>query len=87
MKFLFYFIFFFLNNLYSEESLDNTYQINKETKVSFIIPFNNFLITDKVTNKTSLEDLKNIKFERFENFFWFSTLQILHKKNKIQQCP
>ena len=72
MKFIYFILFFsFFNNIYSEESLDNTYQINKETKVSFIIPFNNFSITDKVTNKTSFEDLKNIKFERFENFSGF----------------
>ena len=54
-------LFSYLNNLYSDKSIDNTYQINKEIKVSFIIPLNNFLITDKVTNKTSIEDLKNIK--------------------------
>ena len=81
MKFIYSILFFsFLNNLYSEESLDNTYQINKETKVSFIIPFNNFLITDKVTNKTSLEDLKNIKFERFENFSGFQPYKYYIKK-------
>ena len=62
MNFIFFILLFsYLNNLYSDKSIDNTYQINKEIKVSFIIPLNNFLITDKVTNKTSIEDLKNIK--------------------------
>jgi len=81
MKFIYFILFFsFFNNIYSEESLDNTYQINKETKVSFIIPFNNFSITDKVTNKTSLEDLKNIKFERFEIFSGFQPYKYYIKK-------
>ena len=81
MNFIYFYLFFsFLNNLYSEESLGNTYQINKDTKVSFIIPLNNFLITDKVTNKTSLEDLKNIKFETFENFSGFQPYKYYIKK-------
>ena len=81
MNFIYFYLFFsFLNNLYSEESLGNTYQINKETKVSFIIPLNNFLITDEVTNKTSLEDLKNIKFETFENFSGFQPYKYYIKK-------
>ena len=85
MNFIFFILFFsFLNNLYSEDSLDNTYQINKETKVSFIIPLNNFLITDKVTNKTSIEDLKNIKFDRFENFSGFQPYKYYIKKIRFR---
>ena len=57
MNFIYFYLFSFLNNLYSEESLGNTYQIN-EDKGFIHNSTQQFLITDKVTNKTSLEDLK-----------------------------
>ena len=81
MKFIFFILIFpFPDKLYSEDAFDNTYEINKQTKVSFTIPFKNFLITDKVTSKTSIEDLNNIKFEKFEKFSVFQPYKYYIKK-------
>ena len=71
MKFIFLIIFCFADKLYSDDAFDNTYEINKQTKVSFTIPFKNFLIADKVTSKTSIDQLNKIKFEKFEKFSGF----------------
>ena len=81
MKFIFFIIIFsFQDKLYSEDAFDNIYEINKQTKISFTIPFKNFLITDKVTSKTSIQDLNNIKFEKFENFSGFQPYKHYIKK-------
>ena len=87
MKLIFFLIFCFADKLYSEDAFDNTYEINKQTKVSFTIPFKNFLITDKVNSKTSIDDLNNTKFEKFEKFSGFQPYKHYLKKNKIQQSP
>ena len=39
-----------------------------------------FLITDKVTSKTSIDDLNNIKFEKFEKFSGFQPYKHYIKK-------
>ena len=80
MKLIFFLIFCFADKLYSEDAFDNTYEINKQTKVSFTIPFKNFLITDKVTSKTSIDDLNNTKFEKFEKFSGFQPYKHYIKK-------
>ena len=69
MKFIFFLIIFcFADKLYSDDAFDNTYEINKQTKVSFTIPFKNFLIADKVTSKTSIDQLNKSNLKNLKNF-------------------
>ena len=84
MKFIFFILFFsFLDNLFSENILNNIYQINKETKVSFTIPIDQFEIAEKVTDETSINELDDLRFVKYENFSGFQPYKYYIKKIKI----
>ena len=78
MKFIFFILFFsFVDNLFSENIVNNIYQINKETKVSFTIPINKFEISDQVTDKTTINELDDLRFVKYENFLDFSLINTI----------
>ena len=82
---IYFFILFFsfLDNLFSENIVNNIYQINKETKVSFTIPINKFEISDQVTDKTTINELDDLRFVKYENFSGFQHYKYYIKKIKI----
>ena len=74
---LFIFFFSFLDNSFSENIVNNIYQINKETKVSFTIPIDKFeiAIDQAKADKTTIDELLMIsRFEKWRKFFSISAL-------------